>query len=156
MNFETIDIKRHRETVIAFRRDSFIVSFGDTSGFGKVEDYLHWLEEKVQMFPRGFVLVKEGGKYIGQLECSIRPFDGREIGYVHLYYLIPECRGKGIGKALHDYAMHFFITNDVYEYHLRVSPTNGPALKFYTKMGLTPIGPELDGKVLRMKGILKG
>lgn len=42
-------------------------------------------------------MVEENGRFIGQLELSIRKYEGRNIGYVHLYYLIPEKRGKGIG-----------------------------------------------------------
>ena len=155
MYFETIDINKHRQTVITFRKDSFIVSFGDVTAFGDEGDYLHWLEEKIKKFPKGFVLAKEGQKYIGQLECSIREIEGQPIGYVHLYYLVPEMRGKGKGKELHDYAMDFFKSKKIREYHLRVSPTNTSALKFYDKIGLTTIGPELDGKVIRMRGIVR-
>ena len=32
---EQIDIKKHRDTVVKFRKDSFKVSFGDTLGFGE-------------------------------------------------------------------------------------------------------------------------
>ncbi|WP_431027120.1 hypothetical protein [Lysinibacillus sp. LZ02] len=32
---------------------------------------------------------------------------------------------------MHNYARKFFKDNDVNEYHLRVSPTNRAALKFY-------------------------
>jgi ribosomal protein S18 acetylase RimI-like enzyme len=152
--FETIDIKKHLQTVITFRKDSFKVSFGDVSGFGDEAGYLRWLEEKIMKFPDGFVLAKEAQKYIGQLECSIREYEGQPIGYVHLYYLVPEMRGKGKGKELHDYAMDFFQSNNICEYHLRVSPTNTGALKFYDKIGLTAIGPELDDKVIRMRGIV--
>jgi ribosomal protein S18 acetylase RimI-like enzyme len=152
--FEKIDIKKHRDIVVKFRKDSFKVSFGNTSGFGEEEEYLRWLEGKSRDFPEGFVLVKEDGKYIGQLELTIREYDGNDIGYVNLYYLIPEMRGEGKGKELHDYARRFFINNKVSEYHLRVSPSNATAIKFYRKIGMIEVGPEVDGKVIRMKGYL--
>lgn len=50
INFEEIDIKKHRDTVVTFRKDSFKVSFGDTSGFGEEEDYLRWLDEQKEIF----------------------------------------------------------------------------------------------------------
>jgi hypothetical protein len=65
MTFEEIDIKKHRDTVVEFRKDSFYVSFGDTAGFGEEEEYLRWLDKKIGSFPGGFVLVKEDGNYIG-------------------------------------------------------------------------------------------
>ncbi|WP_353056117.1 MULTISPECIES: hypothetical protein [unclassified Mesobacillus] len=67
MNFEEIDIKKHRDTVVAFRKDSFYVSFGDTTGFGDEKEYLHWLDEKVSTFPKGFILVEEDVNISGNL-----------------------------------------------------------------------------------------
>lgn len=71
-----------------------------------------------------------------------------------MYYLTPDMRGKGKGRELHTYAKHFFKSNQVNEYHLRVSPTNTAALNFYHKNGMKEVGPEVGGKVIRMKGIL--
>ncbi|MGG1657512.1 MULTISPECIES: GNAT family N-acetyltransferase [Geobacillus] len=97
-------------------------------------------------------MVEENGRFIGQLELSIRKYEGRNIGYVHLYYLIPEKRGKGIGQELHNYAKNFFRNNKVTEYHLRVSPNNTQSMKFYKKNGMEELCSEFDGKVIRMKG----
>lgn len=154
MQFEKINLEHDRETVIKFRKDSFQVSFGNTAGFGDEVAYLNWLAEKIAIFPEGFVLVKKSGKDIGQLELTIREYEGRKIGYVNLYYLISNERGSGKGKKLHHYAVDFFEKNGVNEYHLRVAPENHAAIKFYKKIGMEEIGPELDGKVIRMKGEL--
>ncbi|UFU01413.1 GNAT family N-acetyltransferase [Radiobacillus kanasensis] len=152
--FRTIDMKRDREKVIKYRKDSFRVSFGNLSGFGDEIEYLQWLEEKISLYPDGFVIAEMDNNPIGQLELSIREWNGKKIGYVHLYYLAPKYRGKGIGKELHRYARTFFESNRLMEYHLRVSPTNKRALRFYREIGLEEIGAELDGKVIRMKGII--
>jgi len=113
-----------------------------------------WLKEKIKAFPDGFVLIEEKGKNIGQLELTIREFEGKNIGYVNLYYLIPDMRGKGKGKVLHNYTRQFFKNQHVDEFHLRVSPSNASALAFYRKLGMKEIGPEVGGKVIRMKGKL--
>lgn len=110
--------------------------------------------EKVKDLSEGFVWVEEDGKYIGQMELTIREFEGKEIGYINLYYLVPEMRGKSKGKKLHNYAKQFFINNKVSEYHLRLAPSNTAAIKFYRKNGMEEVGPEVDGKVIRMKGYL--
>lgn len=153
VNFESIRLPEDEDTVIAFRKDSFIVSFGNTNHFEQ-QAYLDWLSEKKTYFPEGFVLAKEKSKPIGQLELSIREFEGQEIGYVHLYYLVPEKRGKGLGKALHAYTREFFQTKDMTEYHLRVAPSNERALRFYIKNGMEKVREEVDGKVVRMRGRL--
>ncbi|HWO74626.1 MAG TPA: GNAT family N-acetyltransferase [Bacillus sp. (in: firmicutes)] len=151
--FETIDLTKERTRVIEFRKDSFKESFGNSSDFDE-HDYLIWLQEQVKNFPDGFVMVEERGKTIGQLELSIRSFQGKDIGYVHLFYLIPEKRGLGLGKELYAYANEFFNNNNVEEFHLRVSPTNVRALHFYQKNGMVEAGTEVNGKVIRMKGSL--
>jgi ribosomal protein S18 acetylase RimI-like enzyme len=71
-----------------------------------------------------------------------------------LYYLIPEMRRQGKGKELHNYAKQFFEYNKVREYHLRVSPSNTTAIKFYRTIGMEEVGREVDGKVIWMKGYL--
>jgi hypothetical protein len=60
LGFKTIDLEKHREEVVNFRKDSFVVSFGNTSGFDE-DNYLRWLEEKISNFPEGFVLVEKIG-----------------------------------------------------------------------------------------------
>ncbi|APC47543.1 GNAT family N-acetyltransferase [Virgibacillus halodenitrificans] len=155
LKFRTINVDRDRELVLTFRRDSFVVSFGNGNDFHE-EEYLEWLKEKQNENSTNFVLVLEEEAYIGQLELSIRQYDEKYIGYVHLYYLIPDKRGKGLGSELNTYAENFFKRHGVSEYHLRVSPTNTSALSFYRKLGLTVIGEELDGKVIRMRGQVSG
>ncbi|MFA5576499.1 MAG: GNAT family N-acetyltransferase [Tissierellaceae bacterium] len=154
MRFEPIDIKEHRDYIIAFRRDSFVVSFGSDEDFGDEEEYLDWVRTRSSEFPQGFVMVWEDETPIGQIELTIREYMGKTIGYINLYYLIPEKRGLGLGKELHKYALHFFKGYGVGEYHLRVSPTNRHALPFYYKNGIQRIGFEYGGKVIRMKGII--
>lgn len=153
MQFFPIDVVKHRDIIVNFRKDSFFISFGNAQNFDQA-DYLDWVKEKTKEFPKGFVLVEEKGKFIGQLELSIREYEGQKIGYVHLYYLIPEMRGKGKGAKLHEFAKQFFFNNNVKEYHLRVSPSNSSAIQFYKKIGMEEIGPEVKGRVIRMRGYL--
>lgn len=154
MRFEPIDVNKHREYIITFRRDSFIVSFGTDEAFGKEEEYIDWVKLKSNEFPDGLMMFLEDGLPIGQLELTIREYNGSRIGYVNLYYLIREKRGVGLGNKLHQYALKFFRNHGLNEYHLRVSPNNQHALEFYRKNNMVELGTEHDGKVIRMKGIL--
>ncbi|QKE72033.1 GNAT family N-acetyltransferase [Arthrobacter citreus] len=152
MEFVPIDISIHKDYVIPFRRDSFIVSFGTDKDFGDENKYLNWLQQQSSQNPKGFVLVVENDIPIGQLELTVKEYGGKVIGYVNLYYLIPEKRGEGLGSLLHTYTINFFENNNVSEYHLRVSPTNKQAIAFYKKNGMKQIKTEMDGKVVRMTG----
>ena len=152
MEFIPIDIHKHREVIIPFRRDSFIVSFGTDEGLGDENTYLDWVQQRSAIYPNGFVLVVEDGVPIGQLELNVKEYEEKEIGYVNLYYLVPEKRGMGLGSFLHEYAIQFFKEHGVKEYHLRVSPTNEQAIAFYNKNGMQKLKVEMDGKVIRMAG----
>jgi RimJ/RimL family protein N-acetyltransferase len=96
--------------------------------------------------------VFENGEPIGQLELTMKQYEGKEIGFVNLYYLTPEKRGKGFSSKLHEYALNFFKARNLKEYHLRVSPSNQNALDFYAKNGMKKIKSEMDAKVIRMSG----
>lgn len=142
MKFRTIDIDKDRETIIAFRKDSYVVSFGTVDGFGDEDAYVKRIGERVARFPDGLVLIEEDGKMIGQIELQITTYEEQEIGYVNLFYLIPEYRSKGLGQYLIEYAEQFFRKYGVSEYHLRVEPTNKRAIRFYEKYGMTKLKEE--------------
>lgn len=89
MRFESIDTKKHRDYLILFRRDSFVVSFGTDEELGDEKEYLDWVKARSSEFPDGFVMVWEDEIPIWQIELTIREYEGNPIGYINLYYLIP-------------------------------------------------------------------
>ncbi|WNR44015.1 GNAT family N-acetyltransferase [Paenibacillus roseipurpureus] len=142
MEFRAIDVVKDRETIIAFRKDSYVVSFGSEEGFGDADVYVTRLANRAKRFPDGLMLIEENGQPIGQIELQIVSYEGTDIGYVNLFYLIPSYRGKGLGRELVAYAEHFFERYGVKSYQLRVAPTNGPALRLYEKIGLRLLAKE--------------
>ncbi|MGM0885975.1 MAG: GNAT family N-acetyltransferase [Bacillota bacterium] len=152
MIFRTIDMDKDKDLIIKFRKDSFVVSFGTDAGFGDENAYLQRMEERVRNFPDGQVILEKGQEPIGQMELQIREYEGTEIGYVNLFYLIPEYRSKGLGKELVRYAENFFRKFNVSEYHLRVSPDNQRAIRLYTNSGMIKIKEENEkNPVWRMR-----
>lgn len=133
LTFRAINPERDRALVIPNRRDSFVVSFGSDTSYGRDEDYLAWLTMRAEQFPLGQVLAFEGKENVGQIEAMLR--EGGKVGYVNLYYLRPEYRGRGYGKLLQEYAEMFFRPFHVERMELRVSKTNASAIRFYEKMG---------------------
>ncbi|MGM0847243.1 MAG: hypothetical protein ACQEUT_19980 [Bacillota bacterium] len=80
MIFEEIIIKKHRDTVVDFHKDSFYVSFGDTAGFGEEEGYINWLDDKIRSFSGGVVLAKENGNFHNeQAEESFELLTGKSL-----------------------------------------------------------------------------
>ncbi|MGF9706856.1 GNAT family N-acetyltransferase [Bacillus siamensis] len=106
MDFKRINLNKHKETAVSFRKDSFLVSFGTADHFNK-DEYLRWLSSQIKSFPGGFVLLFHNGQPIGQLEASIKPYRDQKIGYVHLYYITERQRGMGYGTKLHQYRISF-------------------------------------------------
>lgn len=151
LTFRSIDLEKDRNAIIEFRKDSFLASFGELTGFHE-EKYLKYVQEGLYQFPEGYVISEKDGEVVGQLELSVRMYDGKPIGYIHLFYLVPEQRGKGHSQDLQKYAVDFFRKHRMDEYHLRVAPGNPRARRFYEKNGMKEIGPELEGKVIRMQG----
>lgn len=136
MEFRTIDVEKDRATIIAFRKDSYVVSFGSEEGFGDEDEYIRRIADRARRFPDGLVLIEEAGQPIGQMELQIVLYEGSYIGYANLFYLIPAYRGKGYGRQLIAYAEHFFESYGVKTYQLRVAPTNLAALHLYEKCGI--------------------
>lgn len=134
LTFTTIDPTVDRATIIVFRSDAERCSTGDPVRF-KEALYLKWLETRVRRFPEGFVLVREYGQPIGQLELQIVSIDDVAVGFMNLVYLIPVYRGKGYAHLLTDYAEAFFRSHGVESYQLRDSPSNARAIAFYEKAG---------------------
>lgn len=83
---------------MSFRKDSFIASFGTSNGFNR-EEYLSWLSGQIQRFPEGFVMAYHMQQPIGQLELSIKTYQHKEIGYVHLYYIIRKKEAGGMAQS---------------------------------------------------------
>lgn len=142
LQFATIDLARHRQLCIDFRRDSYVVSFGDDRLFNEENGidgsgYIEWLADRIARFPEGHVHAWRGDHIIGQLELIVGP----SSGYVNLFYLRPEERGAGNGDALHDYAVQVFQRHQVRVAGLSVSPTNRRALSYYARHGWRDLGP---------------
>jgi GNAT superfamily N-acetyltransferase len=147
LSFRTIDLGRHEDTAVAFRRDSYVCSFGSDEAFGTGADYIEWLRERIGKHPAGHVHVWRGEVIIGQLEMATLG-SARVRGYVNLFYLRPEARGCGFGAALHEYAVDFMHKRGAGCVRLRVSPSNQRAVAYYLKHGWHDIGacPD-DGRV---------
>lgn len=151
LKFRTINAELDSDTFIKFRKDSFRVSFGYEDDFDE-QEYIELIQQRTKEFPEGYVIVELDGRVVGQIEMHPREFDGRQIGFVSLFYLIPEFRGKGYGEQLTKYAEDLFLRNGVVEYHLRVSPTNRYAVRFYEKCGLLKIREEQHQHVMWRMG----
>jgi len=147
LSFRTIDLERDAQTAVTFRRDSYLCSFATDEAFA-VEGYLPWLRERIARQPLGHVHAWSGQQIVGQLEMIVQA-TSPPTGYVNLFYLAPECRGLGLGVALHEYVVEFMRQGGVELASLSVSPTNARALAYYRKHGWRDRGPRPDDASVR-------
>lgn len=141
MQFRPIDVARDGALSVGFRRDSYVCSFGSDALFVEEngadgQGYLQWLSERVAQFPEGHVHAWLEGEIVGQIEMVIGPTSG----YVNLFYLRPDARGRGLGDELHAYAVALLRRHGVSVAGLSVSPTNERALKYYERNGWKDLG----------------
>ena len=146
--FVPIDLERHADLCVKFREDSYTCSFGSAEKFhesdGKgAERYIDWLRQRMQEIPNSCVHVWKDNEIIGQIEMRRWRIDP-SVGYVNLYYLIPEYRGRGIGCLLDEHVGLFFKQLGCKKARLSVSPSNTAAMKFYLKRGWKDLGPRED------------
>ena len=143
--FAPIDLARDIELCIRFREDSYICSFGDAAQFhgednSGVDHYRKFLSDRLANDPESCQHVWLGERIVGQLEFGKVRLDP-SIGYVNLFYLIPELRGQGHGAALDERAQAFFLARNLRRARLSVSVQNASAWRFYRKHGWVDQGP---------------
>ncbi len=151
LTFRTMDATRNRDYFVQFRKNAAGASLGEEDPFDE-QAYADLIEARTREFPEGCVMVEQNGWTVGQIEMHPRAFEGRTIGFIRLFYLVPELGGHGYGQQLTNYAEGVFRRHSVREYHLRVSPTNEPALHFYRKCELVKIREEQHQHVMWRMG----
>lgn len=97
------------------------------------EDDVEWIEKDAQAsFPDTRMIVKDG-KQIGMLTAyTVSGYKTDDWWYIGEIYLVPEWRGKGIGRAVmqHEIDEHEKLL-------LRVMPENTHAVSLYKSLGFT-------------------
>ena len=138
-----IDVGRHLDTCIAFRREMYLASFGSEDGLEEEMGegnaaYVEQLRQRIAELPEGNSHLWQGERIVGQTE--MRFDDEAGVGYVSLFYLAPDFRGQGLGRLLHDHAVKVFGARGMERIRLSVASRNAPAIAFYRKLGWKSAG----------------
>jgi ribosomal protein S18 acetylase RimI-like enzyme len=142
--FAPIDLARDLGTCVAFRRDSFVASFGSAEGIDAEmgadnSRYVAQLRGRIEQVPEGNSHLWIASRIVGQTE--MRLVDGEDdVGYVNLFYIAPHARGRGLGRRLHDHAVEVFLSRGKKRLRLSVSVQNTNAIAFYRRLGWTQVG----------------
>ena len=139
-----IDLARNATDCVAFRRDAYLASFGTPEGIDEEmgQDnarYLESLAARVAELPAGNAHLWHGERIVGQTEMRFVKEEA-SVGYVNLFYLLPEFRGRGLGRRLHQHAVDVFAPLGRRTLRLSVSTQNLGAIAFYRKLGWVTVG----------------
>jgi ribosomal protein S18 acetylase RimI-like enzyme len=148
LRFREIDTERDGAIAVAFRADSFVVSFGSDAGFfaqagPNGERYLEKLRLRNRELPGSCVHAWRDDEIVGQIEVRRVPEDP-SCAHVGLYYLRADLRGTGLGDELDQYVRDLVRDAGFDFARLRVSPTNTRALAYYRKHGWQDRGADPD------------
>ena len=127
------------DVCVRFRREMYVASFGTEEGLEEEmgeenQIYLADLREKIAQIPEGNAHLWHADAIVGQIEMRIVP-EEPHIGYVSLFYIVPELRGQGLGRRLHEHAAEVSRHRGKRAMRLSVSLANVPAIMFYRKLG---------------------
>lgn len=152
--FRPVDLEAHIDVCVLFRIDTHMCGFGSADRFhesdGKgAERYADWLRQRSTALPGCLVHVWQGEDIVGQIEMGRMASDAT-IGYVNLFYLVPEMRGRGVGALLEAYAWTFLSGLGCQALRLSASPTNTPAWTFYQRGGWQDLGPREDAPYVNL------
>ena len=147
INFKPINLDKHFNYCYEFRRDSHFCSFGNADGYEEsVIGYYEKIQQR-QADPRWHYLhIWQGENVIGQLEFKSFSFM-ENTGYVHLVYLIPECRGSGIAGEAQQLIAKELKKQHCHSALLSVSRSNERAIKHYRRFGWSYLKPNPKDQV---------
>jgi ribosomal protein S18 acetylase RimI-like enzyme len=151
LRFRTIELTRDAETVLAWSREAFAISFGEaeTQRLFRRDEWLGFIGWGASAFPDGFVLaylsdadMASGENPTGMVLMDIRDASragsddlAGQIGYIHLFYVAARVRGTGIANALQRHADAVCRRLGVHHIELNVEPENARAVRFYQRVG---------------------
>jgi RimJ/RimL family protein N-acetyltransferase len=148
-----IDLARDAEVCLAFRRDSYVASFGSDEGVEEEigrdgEIYLGHLRERIAQVPEGNSHLWRDGRIVGQTEMRLS--HDADVGYVNLFYVLPEFRERGLGRRLHGHAVDVFRARGKQRLRLSVSVRNAPAIAFYRALGWRQVGTRPNRELMEI------
>ncbi|MCS3454778.1 GNAT superfamily N-acetyltransferase [Aeromonas sp. BIGb0405] len=124
------------EFALACHRDAWCISHGSVAGFDEAQTRV-WLDTLTREQPQGLLHLWRHHSPIGQLELApaMARMDGSLGGYIYLLYLVPQWRGRGLGRWLLEQALQRIRAAGSTSAGLRYVPTHLAAECFYLRQG---------------------
>ena len=93
-----------------------------------------------------YLIARMHGEVVGG--CGIAAFNGSdEVCELRKLFLLPDCRGIGVGKALTQQCLSFAASQGYKRCYLDTLSNMASAIALYEKMGFTHLDRPLDGTI---------
>jgi ribosomal protein S18 acetylase RimI-like enzyme len=151
LEFRPVNLDRHADLCVSVAEDMELCSFGSAmqlhgeDGLG-AERYIQRMRDKLSADPESCLHVWQDDEIVGQL--NLGRFIDPSIGYIHVFYVAPAWRGKGVANEMEEFAARWFVVRGLASARLSVSPTNARAMRFYVRRGWRDFGPRADKPTL--------
>ena len=111
-------------------------------------DVLAKREERLAHSPAGetTLVARDGGTVVGLCRVVVH----EDVNEQQAFYLLPECRRRGIGTRLWKEAQKY--TDPSKPSIVYVAPYNTPAIRFYESLGYVATGKRLEGRFVLKSG----
>jgi [ribosomal protein S18]-alanine N-acetyltransferase len=136
-------LRRVGEYIIRHCEERDLVSVIEINIIALPEHYSDYFFESIlRELPEAFIIAEINGKTVGYIMCKIEfGFSNfRKLGFVKKAHVVsvavlPEHRGKGLGKALMLEGINGVMNRKSDEIYLEVRKSNESAIKMYQKLG---------------------
>jgi GNAT superfamily N-acetyltransferase len=139
LEFKKINLQRDFDLCLQFRKDAYFCSFHTLDGFTEfvgvdAADYRNKILSRIDDPQWGYFHVYLDEQIIGQIEFKTYSHL-EQTGYVHLFYLAPEYRGKAYFRVLNQFAIEQLQAANCLAAVLAVGLDNHVAMAAYQKNG---------------------
>lgn len=106
--------------------------------------FISGIRDRPQFKPEMLFFLTHDGKPVGSSCAWRRDPSERRVGYVHMVGLLPEHRGKGLGRLLTLRTLHYFKEHGFTQAVLNTDDFRLAAIKSYLGLGFRPVMADED------------
>lgn len=154
---ECVDPAQHRDEYIACYADAWRAAHGNLRGFD-ADAYWMAAMEHHRADPESVMFLYDKDRFAGLIDLDTERSANCGCGWVSLFYLTPEYRGRGLGVQLLGRAIVKYRRLGRRAIRLQVAEDNAAALAFYRRCGFTALSwtPGSSGRLWLMEKDLRG
>lgn len=139
--FRPLDFQREPELYRRARREAWAGVHHTLKGFQE-DGFLAEAEEISHNDPNCVMVAMRGEERVGIVQTDPYRDSGSGIGRIPFLYMMPECRGLGLGVQLLGQAVSYYRPLDRQFLRLSCAPENEGARRFYERHGFYKVGTE--------------